>query len=67
MAIIKVNNQNVVVCDICGRQSPPMKNIAKMPNGFSSATIGDFLNLCDDCKAQIISDVDRLKKLRRAG
>lgn len=67
MAVIKVNNQNIVVCDICGRQSAPMKNIAKMPDGFSSATIGGFLNLCDDCKAQLINDVDELRKQRRAG
>jgi ribosome-binding protein aMBF1 (putative translation factor) len=64
---VKTNTVEIMTCDICGKESQPMKSSASMPEGFSSVLVGGFMNVCDDCRALLIKGVDELKGQRRAG
>lgn len=55
MAFIEKKIQ-IIACDICGKESQPMKNICSMPQGFSNVIVGEFMNVCDECKALLIKD-----------
>jgi hypothetical protein len=66
MAFIEKKVQ-IIACDICGKESLPMVQIISNPKGFSNVLIGEFMNVCDDCKNLLIKGVDSLKTQRKAG
>jgi hypothetical protein len=65
--LVKNGSQSFMQCDVCGCKSQPMKSDVSMPTGFSSVLVGEFMNVCDGCKAEIKSDVLNMKQRHKAG
>lgn len=61
MAIIERKYQ-VVVCDICGKESTPIPELLRIPAGFHNTLIGNrLINTCEDCEKKLIKELERLK------
>lgn len=64
MAIVKTTAivGEVVECDICGKRSQVEEKIFKTPQGFSNVMLDKFMNVCDDCKKQLVLAEKRLRQ-----
>jgi hypothetical protein len=65
--LVKNGSQSFMQCDVCGCKSQTMKSDISMPTGFSSVLIGEFMNVCDGCKAELKRDVLNMKKQCKTG